>query len=76
MKKGIIKILIMVLFLETFVFNYQSYRILSFSNKKEFDQENFSKYETNDKYTYIEIDNVSEEIKTLNLKLSNIENVE
>lgn len=76
MKKGIIKILIIVLFLEIFVFNYQSYRILSSSNKKEFNQENFSKYETNDKYTYIEIDNVSEEIKTLNLKLSNIENVE
>ena len=76
MKKGIVKILILVLFLEVFVFNYQSYRILSSNNKKEFYQEDFSKYETNDKYTYIEIDNLSDEIKTLNLNLSNIENVE
>ena len=76
MKKGIVKILILVLFLEVFVFNYQSYRILSSNNKKEFKQEDFSKYETNDEYTYIEIDNLSDEIKTLNLNLNNIENVE
>lgn len=76
MKKGIVKILIVVLFLEVFVFNYQSYRILSSNNKKEFKQEDFSKYETNDEYTYIEIDNLSDEIKTLNLNLNNIENVE
>lgn len=76
MKKGIVKILILVLFLEVFVFNYQSYRILSSNNKKEFKQEDFSKYETNDEYTYIEIDNLSDEIKTLNLNLNDIENVE
>ena len=76
MKKGIVKILIVVLFLEVFVFNYQSYRILSSNNKKEFNQEDFSKYETNDEYTYIEIDNLSDEIKTLNLNLNNIANVE
>ena len=76
MKKGIVKILILVLFLEVFVFNYQSYRVLSSNNKKEFNQEDFSKYETNDNYTYVEIDNLSDEIKTLNLDLGNIENVE
>ena len=74
MKKGIVKILILVLFLEVFVFNYQSYRVLSSNNKKEFNQEDFSKYETNDNYTYVEIDNLSDEIKTLNLNLNNIEN--
>ena len=61
-KKGIVKILILVLFLEVFVFNYQSYRVLSSNNKKEFNQEDFSKYETNDNYTYVEIDNLSDEI--------------
>ena len=76
MKKGIVKILILVLFLEVFVFNYQSYRVLSSNNKKEFNQEDFSKYETNDNYTYVEIDNLSDEIKTLNLDLGNVENVE
>lgn len=76
MKKGIIKIFILVLLLEAFVFNYQSYRILSSNNKKEFNQEDFSKYETNDDYIYIEISNLSDKIKTINLNLSNIENVE
>ena len=53
MKKGIVKILILVLFLEVFVFNYQSYRVMSSNNRQEFTKENFSKYETNEKYTYI-----------------------
>ena len=76
MKKRIIKILIIVLFLEVFVFNYQSYRILNSNNKKEFTEENFAKYETGEDYTYIEIDGLSDEIKTLNLKLNDVQNVE
>lgn len=76
MKKGIIKILIFVLFLEVFVFNYQSYRVMSSNNRQEFTKENFSKYETNEKYTYIEINNLSDEVKTLNLELNDVENVE
>lgn len=76
MKKGIIKILILVLFLEVFVFNYQSYRVLSSKNKKDFSSNEFSKYEVNDEYIYVEIDNLSDEIKTLNLDLNNTENTE
>lgn len=76
MKKGIIKILIIVLFLEVFVFNYQSYRVMSSKNKKEFLSVDFVKYETNDQYTYVEIDNLSEEIKTVHIELSNVENAE
>lgn len=76
MKKGIIKIVLVIIFLEVFIFNYQSYRILNSNNKKEFCKEDFSKYETSEDVTYIELENVSEEVKTLHLSLSDIENVE
>lgn len=72
MKKGIIKILIIVLFVEIFIFNYQSYRVMSSNNKKEL---NISNYETTNGYTYVEINDISEEIKTVHISLSNIKNV-
>ena len=75
MKKGLFKIFILVVFLEIFIFNYQSYRVLSSNKKKEFDKRDFSSYEIDDNSTYIVIDNIFEEVKTLHLSLTNGNNL-
>ena len=55
MKKGILKILILVLFLEVFIFNYQSFRVLSSNNEKIFLPTEFSDYKTTENYLNYEI---------------------
>ena len=76
MKKGILQILILVLFLEVFIFNYQSFRVLSSNNEKFFSPTEFSEYKTIENYTYVQIDNISEEVKTVHINLKNEENVD
>ena len=76
MKKVILQILILVLFLEVFIFNYQSFRVLSSNNEKFFSPTEFSEYKTIENYTYVQIDNISEEVKTVHINLKNEENVD
>lgn len=76
MKKGLFKIFILVVFLEVFIFNFQSYRVLSSNGKNEFDKKDFSSYEINDDSTYIVIDNIFAEVKTLHLSLTDGDNLE
>lgn len=75
MKKNFIIIFIFVLILEIFVFNFQSYRILTTKNKVEFQKENFSVYEKKDGYVYVELDDIFLEIKTLHIMLENVNNI-
>ena len=76
MKSKLIKLLILVIILEVVIFNYKSYRNLNSSNKRMFKEEDFSCYESNEKYTYIEIDNINDEIKTFYINISNAKVVE
>lgn len=73
MKKSLIIIFILTLFLEIFVFNYKSYRVLSSKNEKEFLKSDFSLVNQTDDYKYIEIENIDEEVKTLHIFLDNVE---
>lgn len=73
MKKSLIIIFILTLFLEIFVFNYKSYRVLSSENEKEFLKSDFSLVEQTDDYKYIEIENIDENVKTLHVFLDNVE---
>ena len=76
MKSKLIKLLILVIILEVVIFNYKAYRNLNSSNKRMFKEEDFSCYESNEKYTYIEIDNINDEIKTFYINISNAKVVE
>lgn len=76
MKSKLIKLLILAIILEVVIFNYKSYRNLNSSNKRMFKEEDFSCYESNEKYTYIEIDNINDEIKTFYINISNAKVVE
>ena len=76
MKSKLIKLLILVIILEVVIFNYKAYRNLNSSNKRMFKEEEFSCYESNEKYTYIEIDNINDEIKTFYINISNAKVVE
>ena len=74
MKKGFIILFILTLFLEIFVFNYKSYRVLSSKNEIEFSKKDFSLVEQTDEYKYVEIENIDEEVKTLHIFLDNVTN--
>lgn len=77
MKKILIRILVIVLILELLIFNFNSYRVLSNKNKKEFSNSNIKYIETNDEnLTYIQIENVDTEIKTVHLSLKSPEIVD
>lgn len=72
MKKGFIILFILTLFLEIFVFNYKSYRVLSSKNEIEFSKKDFSLVEQTDEYKYVEIENIDAEVKTLHIFLDNV----
>lgn len=69
-------ILLIVLILEITLFNINSYRVLSDSLKKEYTQDDFEYVETLDGSTYIEIENIDTEIKTVKLELDTFESVD
>lgn len=77
MKKILFRIFLIVLIFELFVFNFSSFRILSNKEKKEFTNKDFVHIETDDEdITFIQINNIKAEIKTVYLKLKNIDVVD
>ena len=74
MKKVLLKILAITLICELLIFNFNSYRVLSNKNKKEFSGSHIKYVETNDEnLTYIQIENINTEIKTVHVELKNDE---
>ncbi len=68
--KNILKILIIVILVEIFIFNFNSYKNLFEKNEYEFTKEDFSVYEKREDSIYVEIDNISTEIKTLYISMN------
>lgn len=69
-------ILLIVLILETTLFNINSYRIFNDSSKKEYTQNDFEYIETEENITYIEIKNIDTEVKTVKLELDTMESID
>lgn len=68
MKKVLIKILLIVLIFEIFIFNFNSFRVFSNSGKREFLEADFE-YLESENATFVQIKNINSEIKTVHLKL-------
>jgi hypothetical protein len=69
MKKKLFIILLIVIILELTLFNINSYRVLNNNSKKEFTEEDFIYSEDDEYRTYIEIDNINTEVKTVHIEL-------
>lgn len=73
MRKKLLKILLIVLILEIFVFNFNSYRVLSNKEKKEFLPKDIIETEFEDESVKVfEIKDVNSEIKTVHIELENL----
>jgi hypothetical protein len=75
MKKKLFIILLIVVILELTLFNINSYRVLNNNSKKEFTAKDFTYDETQEDVTYIEIDNINTEVKTVHIELGITGNV-
>lgn len=71
MKKVLLKILLIVIILEVSIFNFNSYRVLSNKDKKEFSKKDITYLQTEEGVTFVKISNVNSEIKTLHIELNN-----
>lgn len=69
MKKKLLIIFLIVVILELTLFNVNSYRVLNNDSKKEFFEKDFLYYNTEDVITYIEIENIDCEVKTVHIEL-------
>lgn len=76
MKKVLLKILLVVLIFELFIFNFNSYRVLTDKEKIEFSSEEFEYIETDEEVTIIEVKNINSKIKTVHVELANIADVD
>ena len=77
MKKISLKILVILLLVEIFIFNFNSFRVLNDENKLIFTEKDFIYLENSEKNaTYIEIKNINTEIKTFHIKLKDTDVVE
>lgn len=69
-------IFIITLILELTVFNINSYRVLTSKNKITFLKDSFQYIQNNDNCTFVQINNIDTEIKTVHIQINNIENIE
>lgn len=69
MKKKLLIIFLIVVMLEITLFNVNSYRVLNNNSKKDFFEKDFIYYNTENETTYIEIENVDCEVKTVHIEL-------
>lgn len=69
--KNIIIIFIIIIILELTIFNVNSYRILNSEKSKTYNKKDFNCIEKDEFITLIEIPNINEEIKTLNIEVEN-----
>lgn len=69
MKKKLLIIFLIVVMLEITLFNINSYRVLNNDLKKEFFEQDFLYYNTENGTTYIEIENINCEVKTVHIEL-------
>lgn len=76
MKKFLFKILLIVLIFELFIFNFNSYRVLTDKEKMEFLSEEFEYIETDEEVTIVEVKNINSKIKTVHMQLTNVQDVD
>ena len=69
MKKKLLIIFLIVVMIELTLFNVNSYRVLNNDSKKEFFEKDFLYYNTENLITYIEIENIDCEVKTVHIEL-------
>lgn len=72
MKKQLLIILLIVLILECTLFNVNSYRVLSNNSKREYTKDDFKTFSNTNNETYIEIENINTQIKTIHIELDTI----
>lgn len=75
MKKKLLIIFLIVVILEITLFNINSYRVLNNNLKKEFVEKDFTYFDTGRDVTYIEIDNIDCEVKTVHIDLNRYGNI-
>ena len=76
MKKNLFKILLVVLMFELFIFNFNSYKVLTNREKIEFLSQDFDYIETDEVATIVEVKNINLKIKTIHLEIKNVQDVD
>lgn len=73
MKKHLLIILLIVVILEITLFNVNSYIVLNHNSIKVYKNKDFSYVENDEEFTYIEIENIGQEVKTVHVEFEWLE---
>lgn len=74
--KNFVIIFIVIFILELTVFNINSYRVFNSSNSKVFTSKDFTYLDDEKDITFIEINNIDNEIKTVHIELENSDTID